>query len=401
MDLIKLCVVFAIIITLLRFKKPLSLAVAVGSVAIVLLYKVPLNTAGVILTDSVTAKSTLLVISNCYLITFLQRMMEKRGHLDLAQTALNGIFNNRRVNASVAPIFIGLLPSPGAIFIAGSMVDSACGDYMDKHDKAFVASYFRHISESFLPTYSSIIIACQLTGISMGSFVGGMIPMVAVLITIGYVFYLRKIPKETGEEPSKDRKQDVKNLFLSLWSIAAVILLILIFDFQVYSATGLVIAVYFLVNRFSFKEVAPYVLSALEAKIVINTFCVMIFKDMLTFTGVITTLPALFENLPIPTFMVFGLIFFFGTLVAGSMAIIVLCLPLAMATIPGAGMPLMVFLMSGTYAAMQVSPTHLCLFLACDYFESDIGSLIKRTLPVIGVFYIVLTAYYLGLVAIF
>ena len=133
----------------------------------------------------------------------------------------------------------------------------------------------------------------------------------------------------------------------------------------------------------------------LEARIVINTFVVMIFKDLLTHTNVITALPGLFEALPIPSFLVFGLIFFVGTIVAGSTAIITLCLPMAFAAVSGAGMPLMVFLMSCTYAAMQVSPTHLCLTLACEHFKTDFGALVKRTLPVIGIFYVILTGYYL------
>ena len=52
-------------------------------------------------------------------------------------------------------------------------------------------------------------------------------------------------------------------------------------------------------------------------------------------------------------------------------------------------------LMSCTYAAMQVSPTHLCLTLACEHFKTDFGALVKRTLPVIGIFYVILTGYYL------
>ena len=157
-------------------------------------------------------ESTIMVILNCYLITFLQRMMELRGHLDLAQRSLSRLFNSRRINASIAPVFIGLLPSPGAIFIAGSMVDTACGDYISKEDKTFVASYFRHIPESFLPTYSSIILACQLTGVQMGAFVLGMVPMVACLMLLGYLFYLRRVPKETGEAASTDKLADLQSL---------------------------------------------------------------------------------------------------------------------------------------------------------------------------------------------
>lgn len=292
------------------------------------------------------------------------------------------------------PVFIGLLPSPGAIFIAGSMVDTACGDYISKEDKTFVASYFRHIPESFLPTYSSIILACQLTGVQMGAFVLGMVPMVACLMLLGYLFYLRRVPKETGEAASTDKLADLQSLCRSLWTIAVIIFLIVAFNVPVYIATVGVIVVYFFTSRFTWQEIKPFFLSALESRIVINTFVVMIFKDLLTHTNVITELPGLFEALPIPSFLVFGL-FFSWLHCCRSTAIITLCLPMAFAAVPGAGMPLVVFLMSCTYTAMQISPTHLCLTLACEHFKTDFGALVKRTLPIIGIFYIILTGYYL------
>ncbi|MDD3193098.1 MAG: DUF401 family protein [Oscillospiraceae bacterium] len=394
-DFVKLALIFVSIIVLLKFKIPLSGAIGAGSVLTVLLYGIPILDALLITGQSMISEATIMVILNCYLITFLQRMMELRGHLDLAQRSLSRLFNSRRVNASIAPVFIGLLPSPGAIFIAGSMVDAACGDYISKEDKTFVASFFRHIPESFLPTYSSIILACQLTGVQMGAFVLGMVPMVACLLLLGYLFYLRRVPKDTGEPPTTDKLADLQSLCRSLWTIAVIILLIIAFNVPVYLATIGVIIVYFFTSHFTWWEIKPFFLSALEARIVINTFVVMIFKDLLTHTNVITALPGLFEALPIPSFLIFGLIFFVGTIVAGSTAIITLCLPMAFTAIPGAGMPLMVFLMSCTYTAMQISPTHLCLTLACEHFKTDFGALVKRTLPVIGIFYLILTGYYL------
>ena len=394
MEILKLCVIFAIIIIVLRMKKPLSLAMGIGCICLVPLYRIELSKAFVILFDTVTSWKTLQLLLNIYLITFLQRMMDKRHHIELAQKSLCGLFNNRRVNASAAPIFIGLLPSPGAIFIAGSMVESSVGDHLTSDEKTFVASYFRHISEAFMPTYTGIILACQLSGIAAGPFVVGMLPMVAVLIALGYFFYLRKIPKETGLPPSLDKKQDAKNLVWSLWSIFTIILLIIFLKFKVYTATGLILFIYFLVNKFTFSEVKPFISSAFEPKIMINTVVVMLFKNLMTATGIVDMLPSLFEKLPIPPYMAFCIIFFFGTLVAGSQAIIALCLPMAFAAIPGAGLPLMCFLMCATYAAMQISPTHLCLHLACEYFHTDYSRLVKTTLPVISVFYIILLIYY-------
>ena len=154
------------------------------------------------------------------------------------------------------------------------------------------------------------------------------------------------------------------------------------------------IVVYFFVNRFTLSMVRPYIISSFEPNIIVNTFILMIFRNLLTAAGVIEKLPVFFEGLPIPAFVVFFLIFFCCTMIAGSTATITLCTPLAFATIPSGGLPLMVLLMSCTYAAMQISPAHLCLFLCCDYFKINIGSLIKKPLPVIIAFYLILFPYY-------
>lgn len=50
--------------------------------------------------------------------------------------------------------------------------------------------------------------------------------------------------------------------------------------------------------------------------------------------------------------------------------------------------------MSSTYCAMQVSPTHICLTLATEYFHTTLGDLIRRTLPVIVTFFICVIIYY-------
>ena len=401
MEALKLAAVFAVVILVLKWKKPLWLALSCGALAIVPLYGLGPGQAARVAAQAVCDADTLILMGNIYLITFLQRMMEHMGHLNLAQSALASLFNNRRVNASAAPMFVGLLPSPGAIFIAGAMVNSACGDTLPVEDRAFIASYFRHISESFMPTYAFILFGCQLSGVPVSAFVLGMVPMVALLIGLGYWFALRKLPKDTGLPPGADKPGAVRDLCRSVWSIAAVIALILAFDMPVCAAILIVIAAYFFVNRFTWAVVRPYLRSSFELNILGNTVILMIFRHLLTAAGVIERLPGLFEALPVPAFLIFFLIFFCCTMVVGSTAAITLCTPLAFATIPAGGLPLLVLLMSCTYAAMQLSPAHICLFLCCDYFKISIGTLMRKTLPVIAVFYAFLFPYYFLLRALF
>ena len=393
LDIIKLIVIFTGIVFFIKLKKPLYISILVGAVISVILYRIPIITSFQLAFKSCTSKDTISLVLAFYTITYVQRMMEKRGHLLLAEKSLDNIFNSRRINAMIAPFVIGLLPSAGAVLIAAPIVQNASGDYLTREEQTFVTSYYRHISEAFLPTYSSILLALDLSGVDMTKFVVGMLPMVAILFILGYVFYVRKIPKSNGISQSKDKKDDIINLIISLWPIAVTITIILTLKIPVYMAVIPVIIVSAILNKFSVDELIPMVKTAFETKLIVSTVMIMIFKELLTFTGVIGRLPEYFEKLPIHPAIIFSLIFVIGTLVAGSQAIIALALPLAFATIPDGGLALMILLMCMTYIAMQVSPTHICLAIVTEAFDVAFIELVKKTFPILIIFTAITAVY--------
>jgi uncharacterized protein len=393
MDLIKLGIIFFIIIIVLRAKKPLYQSMIFGMIATILLYGLNMTTTVKAMTKGVTSPSTITLLIAFYAITFLQRMLEKRGQLLLAEQSLSNIFKSRRVNAMVAPFIIGILPSAGAVLIAAPIVDKAGGDDISQEEKTFITSYYRHIPELFLPTYGSILLAISLSGVDMRLFIVGMLPMVFVLFFLGYFIYVRKIPKETGLVNSNNKMADIKNLLFGIWPIIVTILIILVFKMSVYLAVFLVILLSLFINKYRFAEFRPFFKSAIEAKLMISILFVMMFKELLTVTGVIERLPAYFEMLPIPPAMVFASVFFFGTIVAGSQAMIALALPLAYATIPHGGLGLLILLMSMAYIAMQISPTHICLAIVTEGFGTSMISLIKKTIPILFLFIIISSLY--------
>lgn len=393
LDIVKLVIIFTGIVFFIKLKKPLYISILVGAIISIILYRIPVITSLQLAFKSCTSRDTISLVLAFYTITYVQRMMEKRGHLLLAEKSLDNIFNSRRINAMIAPFVIGLLPSAGAVLIAAPIVQNASGDYLTREEQTFVTSYYRHISEAFLPTYSSILLALDLSGVDMTKFVVGMLPMVAILFILGYVFYVRKIPKSTEISHSKNKKEDIANLVISLWPIAVTITIILTMKIPVYMAVIPVIIVSAILNRFSVDELIPMVKTAFETKLIVSTVMIMIFKELLTFTGVIGRLPEYFEKLPIHPAIIFSLIFVIGTLVAGSQAIIALALPLAFATIPDGGLALMILLMCMTYIAMQVSPTHICLAIVTEAFDVSFIELVKKTFPILVIFTVITAIY--------
>lgn len=400
MDLIKLVIVFAVVIGLVANKKSMSTAVIIGSIACWILYKIPADVGAITVANTVTSLTVLKMIGVMYVITFMQRMMEKKNAINTARDGLSGLFNSRWVNCAAAPIFIGLLPSPNAAFIAGDMVEASASEYLSKEEMAVTTSYFRHVSEAFLPTYQNIILALAITGYSASQFVIGMIPMVIVLIVLGILFFLKgKVPNKTGQANTTDKKEDIKKV-AELWPILATIVLIVAFNIDTLYASIRVIVVYFFVGKFKAGDVAPFFVSAFESKIVFNTLAVYIFKNFLELSGAIKLLPGFFSKFPIPTFLIFVLIFLFGTLVAGSMTMTASVLPVAMESVPNAGLPLVCLLMMTSYIAMQISPTHICLSIVSEHFDVSLGDMVKKTIPLLVVFTIIAIAYYLLLTTI-
>ena len=341
--IMKLCFVFVVIIAILWMKRPLFWAISGGLAAALVLYGIRVPDALSIMGRSMVSKDTVTVVFSFYFSTFRQRMLERRNRLKQAEQSLNWLFN------------------------------MTC-----------VTSFYRHIPESFLPTYSSILIALAVSGVGAGEFVLAMLPLVAALFFIGHMFYLRKVPRSTGQKAEEGRKKAAVMLFKSLWSIILIVVLIIAFDIPVYVATPMAAVLNIFVDHLKPWEIKPMFRTAFEPIIIFNT---------ITYTGVIHELPVFFGGLPIPLPMVFALIFFFGTIISGSNAIIPLCMPMAMAAMPDAGVPLLVLLMSSAYAAMQVSPTHVCLFIAAECFKVDIGALVRRNIPMILVFFAVTLAY--------
>jgi integral membrane protein (TIGR00529 family) len=394
-DVIKLLSIFVLMVVVLKFSKQLVLAVASAALATALLFQLGVTNSLVIAGKSIISPMTYTTVLAFYTITFLQRMLEKRKRLLHAQECLNGIFNNRRVNASLAPIMVGMLPSAMVVTIAGAMVDDAAQDSLNVEEKAFVATYFRHVSEAFLPTYTSIIIGTQLAGVELPMFLLGMLPVLVFIILMGFVVYLRKIPKETGTPPSGNRLKSTLRLFGNVWTLLIVVVIVILFKLPVYQIVTGVVIVNLFVDRFKWAELKPLFRSAFEPKLIISAILIMVFKDLLIDSGVIAELPATFSQLPLPSFIVYGMIIFFGAVVAGQQAINVVALPMAFAAGTGAGVPLFVLLMTCGYCAMQISPTHICLPIICDYFKVSMGALVRKTLPVILSVMVFAALYYL------
>ena len=401
-SMLKLLACFIVLMIIVGFGLKIWQAGLITSVIAIILFQIPLTDVPGIVTGTIFSRNMAYVIGVFYVVTFMQRLMEGRDMLHKSQVNLDNVFHNRRINATVAPILVGMLPSVAAANIAADIVEGAVGDDLSVPEKGFVTGFYRHISEAFLPTYSNIIIMSRLCGVPLSQFVVGMLPLIVVLYILGYIFYVRKIPRvwpnANTSDDGIDKGKEFMMIFVNLWPLVAVVVLILAFGMDVLLAAAIVCVVAWFVLRYKIEDLPKYLKSAIEVQMVLTMVVLMVFTGFLTYTGVINQLPEFFQRFPLPPFVIFALVWFFGNWGGGGTAILWAVTPIAFAAIPGSGWPLMVLLNSMGYASLQVAPTHICYAVVADYFKISMGQIYRKGLPVILIFIAVCLAYYMILV---
>lgn len=383
MALIKVLIIFVVILALLNKRLPLYLAMIFGSLLMIVMFRLPLATAGQTALHTLTGWDVWSVNLAMYVISVLVYELDLRHRFEDAQRAMNGLMRDPRLNTSLACMFIGLMQGPATVTICGGMVDTMAGEHLKNDEKAAVAMYLRHIPEAMVPTFTGVIVACSISGISISSFFVWMIPMALLTLLAIYLVYLRRVPRTVGET-GRSKKECVRLLLRSLWSLLLAIAVIIVFLLPTWAVVTVVAAVNALVEKFSVQEVRDAVV-----------------KGLLILGGVIDVLPTYFEHLPIPAFLVLVILYAFGTLVAGSSAAAAAFIPLAYTMIPNGGAFLLALLMSVSFASSQLSPTHICTAIISDYFGVTFFATVKKLLPLFLLTVLIACGYYVLLTAVF
>ena len=166
MALIKVLIIFVVILALLNKRLPLYLAMIFGSLLMIVMFRLPLATAGQTVMHTLTGWDVWSVNLAMYVISVLVYELDLRHRFEDAQRAMNGLMRDPRRNTSLACMFIGLMQGPATVTICGGMVDTMAGDHLKNDEKAAVATYLRHIPEAMVPTSTGVIVACSISGIS-------------------------------------------------------------------------------------------------------------------------------------------------------------------------------------------------------------------------------------------
>lgn len=153
----------------------------------------------------------------------------------------------------------------------------------------------------------------------------------------------------------------------------------LVAKIEVGLAVGAVLIALLICHRYTPRKVWQLCRQAVSVKTLLLVWGIMIFKQVLEDTRAVEGLPPLLAKLPVPEFLIFGLLSFLAGMLTGLMtAFVGISFPLIAGSLGDQlSLPLVVFVFIAGFTGTMLSPLHLCLVLTVDFFKADVRKVFR------------------------
>ncbi|MBN1554216.1 MAG: DUF401 family protein [Phycisphaerae bacterium] len=219
---------FGLILVLARFRVPLWVAILAGSIAVCLLLG-PEGRKFMQLGQSAlagaTAPQSIGLILLTILLLGLSVLMRESGQLERIVELAHSVLRRPAVTMMAMPALVGLLPMPGGAIFSAPMVETASGKADVPRGLLSAINYwFRHVWEYFWPLYPGVILAMELTGLSIPYWSRLMLPASGAMILGGLIMLRGTHPDlhAKSEPPPKGAKRKLLRATASIWIILLV-----------------------------------------------------------------------------------------------------------------------------------------------------------------------------------
>jgi integral membrane protein (TIGR00529 family) len=414
--LLRVTIVFMLLLIAIRNKLSLGNAFLLGALALGILFgESPRNIASSVVASLLDPRTVSLALI-VGLILILSSSMEKAGQMQRLLTSFQGLVSSPRLNLTIFPALIGLLPMPGgAVFSAPMVKELGARSKLSGGQLSFVNYWFRHIWEYWWPLYPGVLLAVVLADINLLIFVLYMAPLTLAAIMLGQG-PIRVIEDSTPPGAHTERPPIIPFL-TELMPIVIVILPGLSTGFllsrlfpglPMVKEAGLILclaaAIFWIwqKNNFTGTQIREVLLDKHLMTMFYMVAAIFIFKGILLDGQAVNAISNDLITLKIPLLIIIALLPFMVGLIAGiAIAFVGSTFPILIPMINAMGETqymiayIMLAMVCG-FAGVLLSPLHLCLVLSNEYFQTRLSSVYKYLwFPCIA---LVLSAYgYFGL----
>jgi integral membrane protein (TIGR00529 family) len=399
---ISIIISLAVLVTLLRLKVKIGLAMVISACLSALLLGVwPWDVGRTLIgewqSQPLTRTTGYLFVSLTallLLVNVIGAAMEEIGLSQRLVPAMQGLFKSRRFALALIPLMMGMLPTPGGIMLSAPMVREA-GDKIgvERSRLAAINFLFRHQWEPVWPLFpvvpfiqsmlgiSALTLFCYHIVLSGAGIVGGII----VLLMFG-------IPPKRPEHRQAKRhiSHNMRDFLHAFWPIAFTAVLYVAFDLP--PAVGIFLAIVglLMIHKVPLKRWLSIFKAAREPDMVLLIFGALFFKLNLEASGAIGRVVEFLTSAHVPPhLLLFGLPMLVCFTTGVTLPTVAITYPFLIAFI-GTGseakMGLEGLAFSGLLFGLWLTPVHLCLALSASYFQTSLLKIIfKLLLPTAGV----------------
>jgi integral membrane protein (TIGR00529 family) len=391
--LLKVALVLALLLVLIRLKWDLGLVLFLDTALVAVLFGLaPGGFVRAVLAGA-TSGTTLELVGIVVLVLYLGEFLQTTGSFRTMVDALKNLVRDDRLTLAIPSALIGLLPMMGGAMMGAPIVDEAAKRWeVSPAWKTFYNYWFRHVWEYWWPLYLNIILASAIFSVPVWKISLYQAPFSLVAIGAGLVTLYRRLPRLPREREGKGSWRDAWRIVWSVWPIALTIVLIFVFRVNMLVALAASAVLTQVAARLDIKSRWRIVRRGLAPRIVWLTMAVMVFKEVLEASGALDAVVRAVPPRGLSAFLLmFSAPFVVGLLTGVNQAFVAISFPLLVPVI-GTGSPDMVLLtfayLSG-FAGILLSPAHLCLALTAEYFQADLKDVYRILVAPVAVVFAV------------
>jgi len=346
--------------------------------------------------DTAREPLTIAVVLATLGIMLLSQLYKETRVINSLSESAGRIIRNSKIVSSVLPAIIGLLPVAGGALMSAPLVDAQTEKLgLKPEKKAYVNFWFRHTIFPVYPLSQVLIITSALTGVAITSVIIRQIPVVAVMILIGFfISFWRSSPlKKRGDESTVKENSSLnvesKRFLVAFSPILATIVVVIglsvaridISGLDVFASTVLGIVVLIAIAKPGFNilvkplgkwEIYGVTIAAFGAFLLRNVALAAGISDIVKNFAINGNIDVIVLLTVVPA----ALGFVTGSPSSGVAISVPILLGILTFSPASAAM-----LYISAFLGYLIVPSHLCLVFTVDYFKSSMGKVYRYILP--------------------
>lgn len=393
---VKMAIVLISMVYLLKRKITIGYVMLTASAILFIMSTRDLSIGYAALVGTLRRPGTWEVIIAMYFVMCLEYELRTSGSLDGFMTATRQLFGSERLLLAFMPALLGLLPSIGGALFSAPLVDNASRSYQLSAEKKTAINYwFRHIWEFSNPIVPALLLASEITAISLNVLIAHLAVYTLVGAILGWLVLLtgrnyhseNTLTKGQSDqlETTKNAFQAVKAIFYAIGPIVLNIILVTGFHLSAAVSVALVVGVMVIVFRLRAAQIGEMLKESFHAKLLLGLLAIFFFQQMLSATGSINEIVDLLRQSGVsPAVLITILTFTVGVLTGQITSFVAITFPIVNVIAPGDIHLVTIGYVMGVLGSM-LSPAHLCLVVSLDYFKAGIISSLKPIALMAGV----------------